>query len=376
MRLLRPVWFEIDLDAAAENLRAVRRLVGPGRKIFAVLKADAYGFGLIEMAKVFVADGADALAVADLSEGVRLRRHGFTLPILLYPGSLPEAAQDLTPTLTDLEAARAYSRAASSVCPVFVKVDVGLERLGVPAEQTVKTIRAMLELPRLRLAGICTHPHVPPPVDPAYIGWQLARFRAVIEELAALGIEVPIRMAASSALVLRFPEAYFNAVDPGRILYGVTLPAEPAPPVPLQPAFRALKTRLIEVKEVTPRDRFAEAAPFPIEAPMRLGVLPLGSADGLLTLHAGRVLVRGRAVPLLGAPALEHTRVDLARVAEARVGDEVVVIGRQGGEEITPAEVAAFHRIQPFHVAPAVGRRVARVYVCGGEVVAVTTLAS
>lgn len=381
MRLLRPAWFEIDLDAAAENLRAVRRLVGPGGKIFAVLKADAYGFGLPEMAKVFVANGADALAVADLSEGVRLRRHGFTLPILLYPGSLPEVApeiiaQDLTPTLTDLEAARAYSRAASRACPVFVKIDVGLERLGVPAEQAVKTIRAMLDLPRLRLAGICTHPHVPPPVDPAYIEWQLARFRAVSEELAALGIEVPIRMAASSALVLRFPEAYFNAVDPGRMLYGVTLPADPAPPLPLQPAFRALKTRLIEVKEVTPRDRFADAAPFPIKAPMRLGVIPMGSADGLLTLHAGRVLVRERAVPLLGPPTLEHTRLDLTGVPEARVGDEVVVIGRQGALEITPAEVAARHGLQPFHVAPAIRGRVARVYLSGGEVVTVTTPAA
>jgi alanine racemase len=128
MRLLRPTWFEIDLDAAAENLRTVRRLVGTGRKIFAVLKANAYGFGAHEMARVFTDGGADALAVADLSEGVRLRRHGFTLPILVYPNALPDAApeairHDLIPTLTNLDSARAWSAAASGPCPIFVKVD-------------------------------------------------------------------------------------------------------------------------------------------------------------------------------------------------------------------------------------------------------------
>lgn len=378
MRLLRPTWFEIDLDAAAENLRTVRRLVGPDRKIFAVLKANAYGFGAHEMARVFTDGGADALAVADLSEGVRLRRHGFTLPILVYPNALPDAApeairHDLIPTLTNLDAARAWSAAASGPCPIFVKVDVGLERLGVPAEHAVKTIRAMLELPHLRLAGVCTHAHAAAPLDAAYVEWQLARFTAVIDELTAQGIDIPVRLAASSPLVLHLPQTYLNAVDPGRMLYGVTMTGEAAAPVPLRPAFHALKTRLIEVKELTPRARFAEAAPFPIERPLRLGVVPMGSADGLLHLHAGRMLVRGRAVPLLGAPSLEHTRLDLTAVPEARVGDEVVVIGRQGEAEITVADAGAYHGLQPLHLAPAIGERVARVYLSGGEVASVVT---
>jgi len=378
MRLLRPTWFEIDLDAAAENLRTVRRLVGPDRKVFAVLKANAYGFGALEMARVFADHGADALAVADLSEGVRLRRHGFTLPILVYPNALPDAAPEaiahtLIPTLTDLDSAQAYSAAARGPCPIFVKVDVGLERLGVPAERAVKTIRAMLELPHLRLGGVCTHAHAHAPLDAAYVEWQLARFTAVIDELTAQGIDIPVRLAASSPLVLHLPQTYLNAVDPGRMLYGVTMPGEAAPPVPLRPAFHALKTRLIEVKELTPRARFAEAAPFPIERPLRLGVVPMGSADGLLYLHAGRMLVRGRAVPLLGAPSLEHTRLDLTAVPEARVGDEVVVIGRQGEAEITVADAAANHGLQSLHVAPAVGERVARVYLSGGEAASAAT---
>jgi len=366
---MRPTTLEIDLDAAAHNLRAVRRIVGPARKIFAVVKADGYGFGAAEMGAVFVAHGADALAVADLGEGIRLRRRGIAAPILVYPNALPEAApaaiaHGLTSTLIDLDGARAHAEAAAGPCDVFVKIDVGLERLGVPAEQAVKTIVAMLDLPHLRLAGICAHPHAYG-TDPAYADWQLGRFTAVVDELESRGIRVPVRLFAASPFVLRAPQTYLNAVDPGRILYGIILPDEVSP-VPLRPALRALSSRLITIKELSPRERYAELAPFPVTAPMRLGVIPAGAADGLLWLNAGRVLVRGRSAPILTGPNLEHTRIDLTGVPDARVGDEVVIIGRQGDAEITTAEVAKRHGLGLHHVATTVGPRVTRVYVSGG----------
>ncbi len=370
MGLPRPTSLEIDLDAAASNMRAVRRLVGPQRKIFAVVKAGGYGFGAAEMGAVFVANGADALGVADLGEGIRLRRSGITAPVLVYPNSLPEAASEtlahgLTPTLVDLDGARAYSAAASGPCDVFVKIDVGLERLGVPAEQAVKTIAAMMELPRLRLGGLCAHPHDSSGNDPAYAEWQLGRYTAVVDELEARGIPVPVRLFAASPFLMKFPQTYLNAVDPGRMLYGITFPGE-TPPVPLTPALRALASRVIALKELTPRERFAEKAPFPLTKPMRLGVIPMGSADGLNWLHAGRVLVRGRSAPIVSAPSLEHTRVDLTEVPDAQIGDEVVIIGRQGDAEITTAEVAKKHGLGLHHVATAVGPRVARVYFSNG----------
>jgi alanine racemase len=366
---LRPTTLEVDLDAAADNVRAVRQMVGPARKIFAVVKADGYGHGAAEVGAVFVAHGADALAVADLTEGIRLRRRGITAPILVYPNSLPEAAPEaiahgLIPTLVDLDAARAYADAAQQSCDVFVKIDVGLERLGVPAEQAVKVVTAMLELPRLRLAGLCGHPHVPIGSDPAYAEWQLGRFTAVVDELEARGVRVPIRLLAASPFVLRYPQTYLNAVDPGRMLYGITFAGETSP-IPLRPTFRALKTRVIAVKELSPRERFAELSPFPVTAPMRLGVIPIGMADGLSWLHAGRVLVRTRAVPIVAGPSLEHTRIDLTQVPDARVGDEVVIIGRQGDAEITATEVAKRHGLGLHHVATTVGPRVARVYLSG-----------
>lgn len=363
---LRPTTLEIDLDAAADNVRAVRRLVGPSRSIFAVVKADGYGYGAAEMGAVFARSGADWLAVADLAEGVRLRARGLTIPILVYPNSLPEAAPEalrhrLVPTLVDLDAARSYAQAATGPCPVFVKVDVGLERLGVPAEQAVKTILAMLELPHLTLAGLCAHPHAEVGGDPAYADWQAGRFTAVIDELEARGVRVPVRLLAASPFVLRFPHTYLNAVDPGRMLYGITFPGE-TPPVPLRPALVALATRVIAVKEIAPRERFAQSAPFPVTRPMRIGVVPMGSADGLRWLHAGRVLVRGRPVPLVGSPSLEHTRLDLTAVPDAAVGDEAIIIGRQGEQQITPGDVAAHQGLSPHHIATTVGPRVTRVY--------------
>jgi alanine racemase len=364
---LRPNVLAIDLDAAAHNVRAVRQLVGRERTLFAVVKADGYGHGAAEVGEVFLRNGADFLAVADLAEGVRLRRRGITAPVLVYPSSLPAAASDtldhgLVPTVVDLDAARAYSEAASGPCEVFVKVDVGLERLGVPAGQAVKTILAMLELKHLRLGGICAHPHAEVGGDPAYADWQLARFTSVVDELEMRGVRVPVRLVAATPWVLRFPHTYLNAVDPGRMLYGITFPGE-APPVPLRPTLRALTSRVIAVKELMPRERFAAQAPFPVTAPMRLGVIPMGAADGLRWLHAGRVLVRGRPAPVIGAPSLEHTRIDLTGVPEAAVGDEVVIIGRQGDGEITAAEVASRNGLGLHHVATTVGPRVTRQYV-------------
>ena len=301
-----------------------------------------------------------------------------SLPILVFPNSLPGAAAHviahrLIPTITDLDEARAYAAAAREPLSVFVKVDAGLERLGVPAEQAVKVITAIAELPGLRLGGVCTHLH-PAGADSAYINWQFGRFTSVLDGLAAAGVEVPVKLAASSPLVMQHRHTYLNAVDPGSMLYGLpsrfTARRRRCRSCPSSARSRPASST---VKDLLPRERFAAEAPFPVPTPMRLGIIPLGTADGMATLHDGRVLVRGRAVPILSGPSLEHTRVDLTAVPEARVGDEVVVIGRQGEAEITQAEVAARHGLAPHGVALGVRERVARVYLSGGQVVSVRT---
>jgi alanine racemase len=366
---LRPTILEVDLDAAAANMRAIRELVGPSRKIFAVVKADGYGYGAAEVGAVFLQHGADALAVADLSEGIRLRATGIAAPILVYPNSLPDVTHEivchgLLPALVDLSSARAYANAAGGPCDVFVSIDVSYAGLGIPAEQAAKFIMDMLGLPHLRLAGVCAHGHTHGD-DRPYVEWQLNRFTAVVDELEAGGVTVPIRLLAASSFVLRFPETYLNAVEPGRILYGITYAGEKSP-VPLRQTFRSLTTRVVAIQELKRPEQLAELVPFPVTAPMRVGVIPMGSADGLKWLHAGRVLVRGRPVSIVAKPSLEHTRIDLTKVPEARIGDEVVIIGRQGDAEITVAEVVERHGLGLNQVASTVGPRVTRIYHTGG----------
>jgi alanine racemase len=224
-----------------------------------------------------------------------------------------------------------------------VKVDIGQERLGFPAESAADAIEAITRMPNLRVHIVNAHPNVPSPPSLDYLDWQLARFDAMCRSLDAKGLDIPVRMVASSKILSLTRKAMFNAVDPGQMFFGPFKAEGDVPwPTRRQP-FRRLTSRLIHVRELD-RSEFLGQAPFPVRPGMRLGVMPIGSADGLGQLHCGEVLVRGRRAKLLGGPSLEHTRIDLTDVAEARLGDEVVIIGEQGADRITPEAVVAFHR--------------------------------
>ena len=340
--------FEVDLDAIGHNLGEVRRIVGDSVQVFAALKANAYGFGLVEVADAALSAGADALAVADASDAVRLRRHGVEAPILLYPGSLPTPevvaaaeAHALILSVHSRESARGYAELAARRIRVFVKVDVGMERLGIPASEAVGFIEELGRAPKLELGGLYTHIDVPArPGAERYITWQYERFDAVCAELARRGLAVPIMMAASSA-VLRFsPAMRMTAVDPGHLLFGFAPTGPATVSIDLRPAFRALKSRLIQVRHLD-RAEYVEWSPVGPRAGARIGVIPIGLRDGMANLNCGEVLVRGRRVPIVGGLSLEHTRVDLTAVPDAAVGDEAVVVGSQSGGRITPDEVIA-----------------------------------
>jgi alanine racemase len=250
---------------------------------------------------------------------------------------------------------------------VFLKIDVGMERLGASPEDMPSIAADLRALRNVELDGVYTHLHVPPHAPAAetypYLHWQFARFKSALQALSEAGIEPPIRMAASSGVLMQTDEMHLNAVDPGHLLFGM-YPAGPRrPPLDLRPAWRALKSRLVQVKTVN-RAAFVEQAPFAIRPGMSIGVFPLGISDGMPQLNCGQVLVNGRRVPVLSV-SLEHTRVDLTGV-EARRGDEVVIVGPQGTDEISPAEVLE-HLGQhiPSALPLAVHSSVPRSYVAG-----------
>ena len=343
----RPNCFEIDLGAIAALTRHIRAHVGPDVTVFAALKCNAYGFGLVPVARTVLAAGADALSMVDPANAIALRQAGVAAPILVYPGTVASEARvrdaeafDFMPTLIDLAAAEIYSRCATRELRVAVKVDIGQERLGFPAEEAADAIAAIARMPNLRVHIVNAHPNVPSPPSLDYLRWQFGRFDALCAQLAAKGIEVPIRMIASSKILALSRDVSLNAVDPGQMFFG-PFRAEGDVPWPTQrQALSRITSRLIHVRALERREFLAEA-PFPVSPGMRLGVIPIGAADGMAQLHCGEVLVRGRRAKLIGSPSLEHTRLDLTGIPDAQPGDEVTIIGSQGSARISPDEVVA-----------------------------------
>ncbi len=370
MRIHRPNAAEVDLDAIAANTRIVKDLLGPARSLFAAVKGNGYGLGLPAVAEAMLAGGADGLTLSDPADAARIRRAGLTAPVLLYGGVLPSRETvaelrrlDLMCTVTDQDTAREFAAAAAgdgkAPLGVFAKIDVGLERLGTYAEQGLRFIRALTELPGLRLAGVYSHLHGSP--NAAYRDWQLGRFDRLLEELDANGISVPLRMSESSASLGLQSAGRTNAADPGHLLYGIVPAGRPEVPDGLRPAFRGLVSHLIQVRDYR-RAGFAAESPVPAGQVRRLGVIPIGRGDGLGRLTTGQVRVRGRLAPIVGRLSLEHARIDLTGVPGCRAGDEVQIIDSRPESPISPAAVAAASQLDQAGLLVAIGPAIPRVY--------------
>ena len=384
-QVLRPTLFEIDLDAIDHNLKEIQRCLGPSVKFFAVLKCNAYGFGTKEVGQVVEESDVFGIACADLSEAIYLRQNKVTKPILTYANNLPSTASDivkydLMATVDDLLYAKAYAEAASDSKPlkIFVKVDVGLYRNGIAPEEALNFCKQLLKFKNLQIEGIYCHFRATDSKcksEEDYVRWQFAKFEKMLTELENNGIHIPINMCASSPIVSQYPDMYLNAADPGNIVYGMYYPENPRQNLDLKPAFKSLKTRIIRKKNISLNTPFDKKVPSCLREGMTLGVIPLGWGDGLPNplVNKGEVLVRGKRVKILFL-AVEHTRIDLSEVQEAQVGDEVVVIGRQGNQEITPTEVAKLYGMGESELTRAVRGHVARLYYKNGKPFKLQTL--
>ena len=366
----RPAWSEVDLGAVAANYREVRRRLRPGVKVIASIKANAYGHGAIDVARTLAAEGADWLATGSFGEAVAVREAGVETPILLFAGPLPEGMAaahraGFVPTVHDLDSARAASSGASGSAPVWIKVDAGLGRLGIPLEEAEAFTRSVAELPNVLVEGLYTHL---PFVDAAGRGWaaeRLSAFQALAASLDRAGLSLSLTQALSSAGILAGLEDGSSAVCPGHVLYGLPpASAEIVDMTPFQPALRAVKTKLIQVSTHQEGRTVGIGGGMRLPAGACTGVVPFGRTDGYRDPREGRrpyMLVRGQRVPVRGV-SLEHTTLDLTGV-EAAVGDEVVVLGEQGGEAISAAEIADWQGSQVDDVVLAFDRHVPRFYV-------------
>ncbi len=333
---VRPCWMELDLDALTHNVAVLRRHLRPGTRIIAALKGDAYGHGIGPVARRLAACRVEAVASGSLRDALAIRAAGVDLPILMFAGPLPEGmgellAHDLIPTVHDWSSARAVSRAAAEPTPVYLKVDSGLGRLGVPLAEARAFVHRLRQLDHLQLDGVYTHLTFSDAAGREWARERFAAFDALLAELEADGIEVPVTQALASTGLLAGLESRANAVCPGGLLYGMTpVDAEVAVFDELRPVVRAIKSRIIHVG--TPGD------------PPRVGVAPIGLADGYLAHRAGAascVLHEGRRVPLRGV-SLEYVVLDLSDFPDVEIGDEIVLLGRSGDEEIRVEEIAGW----------------------------------
>ena len=351
-RAERPTWVEIDLNAIANNTRRIKSLVGAQVQVLISLKADAYGHGALKVARTTLHNGASMLGVATLSEATPLREGGITAPILVF-GYVPlwqmrEAVrQDVTVTLYSSESAQALSRAALALgktVKIHVKVDTGMGRLGIREEQLDDILALMHEvhaLPNLAVEGLYTHFAMSDARDKTYTQHQLARFRHVLDALDKVHMRPPLVHAANSAATLSLPETRFDMVRPGIAIYGLNPSSEVRVPLEFRPAL-SFKTQVAQVKLIPAGECISYGCTFTTERSTRVAVLPVGYADGFRRSphNWGSVLVHGKEAPILGRVCMDQCMVDVTDIPQTRVGDEVVLIGRQGTASLTAERVA------------------------------------
>jgi alanine racemase len=376
-------WAEIDLDAIAHNARELKRLIGEKTGLMAVVKANGYGHGAVPVAEVALDNGASSLAVHRTLEGVQLRQAGITAPVLIMGYTLPAEAEtivrwDLTPTVNTLEQAQALSAAAlhqEKVLPIHVKVDTGLGRFGLLPDEVVDFVRAISKLPGLTLEGLYTHFAMADAADKAYTLQQFEVYLEVVKRLEGAGFTIPIQHVANSAATLYLPETHLDMVRCGITLYGLLPSDEVKPTISMRPAM-ALKSRVARVRTLPTGSSISYGCTYTTTEPTRVALVPVGYGDGYhrLISNRGQVLICGRRAPIVGRVCMDQFVVKVSDIPNAQQDDEVVLLGRQGDDEISAEEVASWTGTINYEVTASILPRVKRVYFKDGQVVAVRSL--
>ncbi|MEO6192783.1 MAG: alanine racemase [Thermoanaerobaculia bacterium] len=382
---LRPAWVDVDLAALENNLARIReRLAGSPApaapaKIMAVVKADAYGHGAVGVSRALEAAGVDWLGVALLEEGAEIRRAGVQLPVLVLGTARPEkialyARYRLTPTLSSLAELlrwQEWTAGQREPQPVHLKVDTGMSRLGVAMDEVPRALAILRGSPGLRLAGLLSHfgdaDDLGSPRNPA----QEERFAAVLALLEPGERDGILIHMANSAAALHRPESRFALVRIGISIYGldpVDETTDRQPRMGLQPVM-SVRARIVQLREVPAGTPLSYGGRTVTRRRSRVAVVPVGYADGYAWRLTGKAeaLVRGRRVPVAGSVTMDMTLLDVTE-AGAELGDEVVLLGRQGNEEITATELAAHAGTISWEILCHLGLRLPRRYVREGRV--------
>lgn len=365
---LRPTRAEILLDAIAHNLRTVQNVLGRV-KVLAVVKADGYGHGIVPVSRTLQANGVDGFGVALAEEGLELRESGIDRAILVLNGIHGSAHRDviasgLTPVLYELgEAAAFHAVAGGRHVDVHLKVDTGMGRLGVPFDTLTDFLTKLRAYRSIRIVGLMTHLSTADE-DPSFVAHQLSVFAKADGLVRRYGHEPVVRHAANSPGLFRHPEAHYDWVRPGLALFGY--PGADSIDAPLRPAMR-WRTEVIRLRILRPGETVGYGRAFVADRDTRLATIPLGYGDGLLRSASNRavVLVRGRRCPVVGNVSMDLTTVDVSTVPDVAIGDEVLLLGRQGSESLDARDLAAATGTIAYEILTNVSRRVPRLYLGG-----------
>jgi len=367
----RPTVAVIDRSALRHNFAALRELVTPSVKVMAVVKANAYGHGAVEVARVFESQGCDCFGVALCEEGATLREAGITIPIIvlggIYLNQLKEILHyNLTPVVFDmalLAALNNEARAAGRVVDIHLKVDTGMGRLGLLSHQLPPFLNKLKGLDHIHLAGVISHFATADEEERIYAEKQLASFLAVVETIRDSGFDPELIHMANSAAAVAFTASHFNLIRPGIMLYGSYPGRQFREKIDLRPVME-IKTEVMQLKNMPKGSYVSYGRRFVAERESLIATIPIGYGDGYprALSGSGELLVRGRRVGVAGTICMDLTMVDVTSIEGVSVGDEVVVLGRQGGEEIRVEEIAAKAGTISYEIFCNISARVPRLY--------------
>ncbi|MBE8954168.1 MAG: alanine racemase [Quinella sp. 2Q5] len=332
--ILRDVWAEVDLGAVRHNLTAIRRHISPAAKLCAVVKANAYGHGAVEVSRVAVECGAEFLAVATVDEGLELRRAGFSLPILVL-GLVPSSAvgvaveNDLTLTVDAADLAEKISAVAvrlNTVAKVHLKLETGMGRIGAAVDDAVALAEKISRLPRVELEGLFSHFADADNDDRSFTTHQLKIFCAAADKIQTAGIPLRLRHIAESAAILDIPAAHLDMVRSGIITYGL-YPAPNIRTLDLRPAMK-LVAKIVRLKKISAGTSIGYGREFVAARESLIATLPLGYADGYIRAYKNfHADVRGQLAPIAGRVCMDQTMIDVTDVEGVKLGDEVTLFG-------------------------------------------------
>lgn len=365
--MYRDVWAEINLAAIRHNLTEIRRHIQPAAKLCAVVKANAYGHGALEVSKVAVECGADFLAVATVEEGLQLRRAGFTLPILIL-GLIPYDAAEIvienkiTATVADFELAEKISAAAvkfDAQAKIHLKIETGMGRIGIFPEDAPALAEKISKLPNVEIEGVFSHFADADSPDKTFTLKQLEIFKNTCEKISARGIKIKIRHIAESAAILEIPAAHLDMVRAGIITYGLYPSETVAHTIELLPAMK-LVAKVAYIKKIPAGTSIGYGRDFIASKASKIATLPLGYADGYIRAYKNfHVEIGGNFAPVAGRVCMDQVMVDVTEIPNVKIGDEVILFG---SEKISIDDAAKHLNTINYEITCLVSERVPRIF--------------